>query len=327
MECRVPLPSTPDAFDIYSPVAPTPVPPTTTATTTRTTTRTTTTSTQYIKLIGSIKTVFSFSIDLIDSESDLFKGYASTLESEMSSIIMRSSIMESVDLRVIGFSEVSAARKRRQATTITTTLIPVAITTITTPATTKAMAVFEALAEITEDAILEDVEGAVENEIKSATVEELGSLDADSFDIIGAVVGTITSVPMTCPKTIPTTCQTTVPTTCPVCSTDCEIQRVEPSWSSWEDANACQPDGTRIRTRDCEKNGADSNECSGESSEIIDCTPKECINIACDCDFESDTFGKKNGVCSGKNFFISNRALRWFITILITSRSQFGKYH
>ena len=80
LECRVPLPSTPDAFDIYSSVAPTPVSPTTTATTTWTTT----TPTQYMKLTGSITTAYFFSIDLIDPESDLFKEYASTLESEMS---------------------------------------------------------------------------------------------------------------------------------------------------------------------------------------------------------------------------------------------------
>ena len=269
LECRAPLPSTPDAFDIYSPtIAPT----------------TTTAPSQYMKLTGSITTVYSFSIDLIDPESDLFKGYASTLQSEISSIIMRSSMMESVYLQVTGFSAVSAARKRRQATTITTT--------------TKAMAVFEAFAEVAADAVLGDVEGAVENEMKSATDEELESLDADSFNIIGAVVGTIATVPPTCPTTVPTRVEPCIGGKCP-------------TWSSWEDVNACQPDGTRIRTRDCGKDGADSNECLGESSEIIDCTPKECINIACDCDFESDTFGKKNGVCSGKNYFISNSALRW----------------
>ena len=66
-------------------------------------------------LTGSITTAYSFSDDLNDPESDLFKEYASTLESEMSSIMMRSSMMKSVDLQVTGFQEVSAARKRRQA--------------------------------------------------------------------------------------------------------------------------------------------------------------------------------------------------------------------
>ena len=184
LECRAPLPSTPDAFDIYSPtIAPT----------------TTTEPSQYMLLTGSITTAYSFSIDLIDPESDLFKEYASTLQSEMISIILRSSMIESVYLQVTGFSAVSVARKRRQASE------------------TKAMAVFQALAEPSEDAVLEDVEGAVENEIKSAADEELGSLDADSFNIIGAVVGTITTVPTTCPTTVPTTCPTTVPMTCPAC--------------------------------------------------------------------------------------------------------------
>ena len=244
-------------------------------------------------------------------------------------------MMKSLNLQVTGFQEVSAARKRRQASE------------------TKAMAVFEAFAEVSEDAVLEDVEGAVENEIKSAADEELESLDADSFNIIGAVVGTITTVPTTClttvsttcpacptsvattcPSTVPTTCPTTVPAVvqlCPVCSTDCDSQRVEhPTWSSWKDANACQPDGTRIRTRYCGKDGADSNECPGESSEIIYCTPRKCINIACDCDFQSNTFGKKNGVCSGKNFFNKQQRITVVIklkTIFIFSRSQFGKYH
>ena len=52
--------------------------------------------------------------------------------------------------------------------------------------------------------------------------------------------------------------------------------------------------------RDCENDGAESDECPGEDSEIVDCTPKTCINIACDCEVGSSTYGTKNGVCSGK---------------------------
>ena len=125
---------------------------------------------------------------------------------------MTCSMMKSIDLQVTSFQAISAARKRRQASE------------------TNAVAVFEAFAEVSADAVLEDVEGAVENEIKSAANEELESLDADSFNIIGAVVGTITTVP---------TVQL-----CPVCSTDCDSQRVEPCiggtcppWSSLEDTN------------------------------------------------------------------------------------------
>ena len=66
------------------------------------------------------------------------------------------------------------------------------------------------------------------------------------------------------------------------------------------DETACRADGTRIRTRDCEKDGAESDECPGEGSEIVECTPKTCLNIACDCDVGSTTYGTKNGVCSGK---------------------------
>ena len=68
------------------------------------------------------------------------------------------------------------------------------------------------------------------------------------------------------------------------------------------DSTACDAEGSRIRTRDCEKDGAaaDDEECPGEALEIVQCTPKTCLNIACDCDVGSTTYGTKNGVCSGK---------------------------
>ena len=195
LECRVPLPSTPDAFDIFTMaggwLTSTVVQETTGAPITNAA-PTTTEPTQYMKLTGSITTAYSFSDELNDPESDLFKEYASTLESEMSSIMMRSSMMKSLNLQVTGFQEVSAARKRRQASE------------------TKAIADFEAFAEVSEDAVMEDVQGAVENEIQSATDEGLESLDADSFNTIGVVVATTTTT--TTSTTITTTTITTTTT-------------------------------------------------------------------------------------------------------------------
>ena len=173
--------------------------------------------TQLMTLNGSITTAYSFSNDLNNPESDLFKEYASTLELEMSSIMMRSSMMKSVDLQVTGFLEVSAAKKRRQATTTTTTTITTTITTSiatpTTVATAKAIAEFEAFVEVSEDAVMEDVQGAVENEIQLATDEGLGSLDADSFNTIGVVVATTTTTTTTSTTTTTTTTTTTSTTT------------------------------------------------------------------------------------------------------------------
>ena len=188
LECRVPLPSTPDAFDIFTMASAVGniiniEPPETTAAPQTTGPP----PTQSMKLTGSITTAYSFSDDLNDPESDMFKEYASTLESEMSSIMMRSSMMKSVDLQVTGFQAVPAARKRRQATE------------------TKAMAEFEAFAEVAEDAVMEDVQDAVENEIQSATDEGLESLDADSFNTIGVVVATTTTTPTTSTSTTTTT--------------------------------------------------------------------------------------------------------------------------
>ena len=199
LECRVPLPSTPDAFDIFTmakSIGNISEPLETTAEPTTYAELTTTKPTQFMKLTGSITTAYSFSDDLNDPESEMFKEYASTLESEMSSIMMRSSMMKSVDLQVTGFQEVSAGRKRRQASD------------------TKAMAEFEAFAQVSEDAAMEDVQGAVENEIQSAKDEGLVSLDADSLNTIGVVVATtITSTTSTTTATTTAMTTTTVATT------------------------------------------------------------------------------------------------------------------
>ena len=111
-------------------------------------------------------------------------------------------MMKSVDLEVTGFESTPAARKRRQVSE------------------TKAMAIFEAIAEVSEEAQLEDVQGAVESEIQSATDEGLESLDADSFNTIGVVVATTTTTSTTTttittvePSTTTTTSRTILTTT------------------------------------------------------------------------------------------------------------------
>ena len=96
--------------------------------------------------------------------------------------------------------------------------------------------------------------------------------------------------------------------TCPPCApADCVSELIEictdgicPLWTEWTDSNACQADGTRVRIRDCIKDENESDECPGEGSEIIECTPKECIIVECDCDVDSFNFGTKEGVCSSK---------------------------
>ena len=138
-------------------------------------TRTTaaTDTTQTLKLTGAVTTAYDFSDELKNQESDVFKEYASTIESEMGSIIMQSSMMQSLQLDVTGFVPVQAARKKRQAVR-----------------NVKAMAEFEALAQVPETVEIEDVQTAVEKEIQSASDEGFESLDASSFNTIGIAVAT-----------------------------------------------------------------------------------------------------------------------------------------
>ena len=246
MECRVPQSSTPDACDIYSSEIPddttgwpTTTTPTTTTidittttttintrsftsttasttsptttkimtttktttsisinatTTTTSTTSTSTETTQLMKLSGSITTAYAFSDDLKDPESDTFIEYATTVESEMTSIMMQSSMMKSVNLQVTGFQPVSASRKRRQAAS-----------------DTRAMAEFEAIAEVPESASMNDVQGALEAEIQSASDDGFDSLDSYSFSTIGVLAEAITTTSAsTKTTTSPTTATSTI---------------------------------------------------------------------------------------------------------------------
>ena len=205
MECRVPQLSTRDAFDIYSNDLPedvtgsvTPEPPIFTSTTasTTTTSNTTTESTQRMKLSGSITTAYAFSEDLNNPESDTFIEYAATVESEMTSIMMQSSMMKSVDLQVTGFQPVSGSRKRRQATT-----------------DAKAMAEFEAVVQVPESASMNEVQDALEAEIQSASDDGFDSLDSDSFNTIGVVAEAFITTTPTTKTTTATRTTTYAPTT------------------------------------------------------------------------------------------------------------------
>ena len=203
MECRVPLPLTPDACDIYScdktedvTGSNPPEPPIYTTTFTTTTSTTITESTQLMKLSGSITTAYAFSNDLNDPESDMFIEYATTVESEMTSIMMQSSMMKSVDLQVTGFQPVSASRKRRQVVT-----------------DAKAKAQFEATAQVPESASMNDVQDALEAKIQSASDDWFESLDSESFNTVGVVAEAIITTTPTISTTLPTTTTSSTTTT------------------------------------------------------------------------------------------------------------------
>ena len=83
------------------------------------------------------------------------------------------------------------------------------------------------------------------------------------------------------------------------------------SWTSWIDPTPCvlnptTGSGFRNRRRCCDEfiiiseNNIDT--CNDEL-DAIECTPRECINVECDCNVQSNTFGFRNGVCSSKVLF------------------------
>ena len=76
------------------------------------------------------------------------------------------------------------------------------------------------------------------------------------------------------------------------------------SWTSWINSTPCNPNpstgsGFRNRRRCCDDSENDI-DTSNDELDVIECTPRECINVECDCNFGSVTFGLKNGVCSSK---------------------------
>ena len=99
------------------------------------------------------------------------------------------------------------------------------------------------------------------------------------------------------------------------------------SWTSWINSTPCNPNpstgsGFRNRRRCCD----DSETCRSGELDAIECTPRECINIECDCNVQSDTFGFRNGVCSSKvpfkvflrNHWIWNSEFHIWFQVVIT---------
>ena len=84
------------------------------------------------------------------------------------------------------------------------------------------------------------------------------------------------------------------------------------SWTSWIDASSCQLDpltrnGTRHRRRCCNQNHFNNlDTCNDDQAvvdhDVVDCTPRECINIKCHCNLESELFGLRVGNCSSKTY-------------------------
>ena len=76
------------------------------------------------------------------------------------------------------------------------------------------------------------------------------------------------------------------------------------------DSSSCFSDpvtgnGHRYRKRCC---GSTANNATidlhtcDEDHDVVDCTPKECINIQCNCEWGTESFGVKKGICSSKIF-------------------------
>ena len=77
-------------------------------------------------------------------------------------------------------------------------------------------------------------------------------------------------------------------------------------WTTWIDSSSCQFDpvtgnGFRYRTRCCKnENSLNNLDTCNDDQDVMECSPKECENIQCNCDLKSQSFGFKNGNCSSK---------------------------
>jgi len=68
--------------------------------------------------------------------------------------------------------------------------------------------------------------------------------------------------------------------------------------------------GSRNRRRCCNENDSNTlDTCNDDQPvvdhDVVDCTPRECMNIQCDCNLESASFGLKIGNCSSKTYQFS----------------------
>ena len=154
--------------------------------------------TKTVIVTGSITTAYSYSEDLGDATSDLFKQYAATVESEMTTIMLRSEKVTSVTMRVTSFEAVAVAvgRRRRQVETAA-----------------KAKANFEADAQVPEDTPADEVGTALEDEIKNANDDGNEALDSESFDTARANAEDLTTTTVAKTTTTAATTSTTAATT------------------------------------------------------------------------------------------------------------------
>ena len=81
-------------------------------------------------------------------------------------------------------------------------------------------------------------------------------------------------------------------------------------WTSWVDASRCHFDqkvgnGFRNRSR-CfsTQNDSDNLDTCNDDQDVMECSPRECTDVQCNCNLSSESFGLKNGTCSGKTFEI-----------------------
>ena len=122
---------------------------------------------------------------------------------------------------------------------------------------------------------------------------------------------TTTISPISTTTSPPTT--TTSPTTTASTTASTTTSTSSCIWTSWVDASQCHFDqnvgnGFRFRTRCCTtQNGSDNLDPCNDEKDVMECTPRECIDHQCNCNLSGESFGLKNGNCSGKNLGIIYR--------------------
>lgn len=121
---------------------------------------------QTVQVSGAITTAYEYSSELTDTSSAMFISHASAVERDLVTVMSRSVKVTTVVLKVTGFTEVVASRKRRQAGDAIGS---------------KAKAQFEGEATVPADESADSVESDVADTIAAATDDGFESLDTDSF--------------------------------------------------------------------------------------------------------------------------------------------------
>ena len=159
--------------------------------------------TKTVVITGSITTAYRYEEALGDPTSALFQEYAATVEREMTTIMLRSSTVTSITMKVTKFVLVTGGRRRRQA-----------------PTDAKAKAEFEAEAEVPEDTPADDVGTALEDEVKKASDDGNEALDSASFNTVGVAAEDVTTTAATTTTTAAPTTTTTTTTSTTTTSTE-----------------------------------------------------------------------------------------------------------